>query len=316
MYDHDSNWLPGAMREIFLLKNDADGVPIPTAVEIGSFGMGRATEDVLLQDFSLDIAMVNNDLEGDAEYIKVGPTLVTPITPLVRYGYKHKGYLQDTPVLMGAHVNRGQVVPSNCWNFLKPYRIYPGEVLRANYKGLNSDLARAILRRPSIVFNGVRVKDDRPCLLYSATASFPYGTKQQNGVVLNQGGLTCPADSPVDIYGVTATGLSDKVWPTTGAWQITGPDEREWYKHRFVRCDYLNLLYPTLPNAHLILSSTRWLSHLGASVQLGEERGWLMERDETFIAEVTGPATDPKEAPEISYLGILTLRGHAEVTHG
>jgi hypothetical protein len=310
--DSESNWLPSAFREVFLLKNDpTSGRAIPTAVQLGSFGTGGPIESVILQDFSLELARVYSD-RGIAE-IYFTTLLENPVNPLLRYGYKHLGYLQDVPVLAGAHLNKGIVVPEGCWNFVRPYRIFPGETMRGLYRSWAGNIPQNYPRRPAMVFNGVRVADEQPIQMYSSANR----VDDTNPLDLSQAGFTCPADSPVDLYGVSAFGLTEIAWPLGGGWQIRGPDEREWRKTRFIRTERLNGILPLLPaSTQVQLESARWISPYGAHVKLGEERGWTMERDETFIAEVTGPDISEEDLSTDFWLGILTLRASSEVTYG
>ena len=300
----ESNWLPFAFREVFRIKTDSVlGIGAPTAVELGSFGTGGPVERVLLQDFGLVLARVTPSEEpGEDPEWTWGFDDGGDMVGMLRYGFKHKGYLLERPVLHAAHVNTGIVYPPT-WNFLRPYRIFPGEVMRARYLTSRPGRETQDKRKPGMMFNGVRSKDDQPHPMYSSTNKLDDG----GPLALVQAGFTCPGDSPVDIYGVSAFGMTDLHFPRTGRWQVIGPDEREWFKTRTIRL-YGTPVPPVIADDH-------WLSHVGAYTKLGEERGWMMERDETFIAEV-GVGTPLKHPASEFYAGILTLRGCAEVTYG
>jgi hypothetical protein len=302
--DAKSNWLPFAYREVF--KIDIDPVTLlglPTSVQLGSFGVAGGP-GALLQDFNLLILAIRYDQRtGMYEWSSPGE-VEDPFVPFIRYGYKHLGYLTEQSMPYAAHVNMGEVVPRATWNFLRPYRLFPGNVMRASYK-YTGDSQEEIRwpRKPGMIFNGVRVLDDKPVLLYSTTNKMD---DLKNSMVLNQGGFTCPADSPVDIHGVSAFGMAEEKYPWAGAWQITGPDDREWFITRSLHVEGLNQPWQS--------SWERWLSLLGSYTKLGEDWGWSMGQDETFIAEVS--VDTPADKPEDFYAGILTLRGSAEVTYG
>lgn len=308
----ETNWLPFVLRETLRIgTNPTTLVGSPTAAELGSFGTGGMDGRVLLQDFSAEFGKLEYEDEEWNWYFSEGlANLDTPITPVMRYGYKHKGYLIDVPIVAGAFHTHGVTIPE-AWKFLRPYRIYSGEVMRARYEGIVDSRTEvpSFPRKPGMVFNGIRTVDDQPILMYSSANKLDDG----GPILLNQAGFTCPGDSPVDIWGVSAFGVSDLELPGGPKWQITGPDERDWYKHR-IRNNLLNLAgTPIVPPAGVL--DARWITHRWERVELGEGKGWMMERDETFIIEV-GVDTALKGTDSEVYIAMITLRGFMEVNHG
>jgi hypothetical protein len=287
----ESNWLPFVHREVFRLKGTLGTEP--TAVELGSFGVGSTLDRVLLQDFCLKVGSIDTS-EREPNW-NLEPAV--PIRSLMRYGYKHRGYLQERPILYGGHITDGLDIPLS-WSFHKPYTIFPGEVLRVNYNNPNLSTSA---RKPGAVFNAVRLLDERPHLLYSSANKLDDGQP----LVLNQPGLTCPADSPVAIHGVSLFGRSEMLIPLSGSWQITGPDDREWFESRIIR--FPGLAVP--PE----IQWGRMVAHRCVYTTLGEEWGWEMKHDEVFIMEVT--ALDPTP-DDFIWFGSLTLRGQLEVQYG
>ena len=161
-----------------------------------------------------------------------------------------------------------------------------------------------------MIFHGVRTKDDRPVCLYST----PNRVDDGEAMVLNQSGFTCPGDSPVKIWGVSAFGSSDLSLPSGAAWQIIGPDEREWFKNR-IRNNITNLGDGFDNNVPQGVLDARWISHRWEWIELGEEKGWMMGNDETFVVEV-GVNTPVTATDTEFYIAMVTLRGFMEVNHG
>jgi len=311
----ETNWLPFVLRETLRLDTDPTFLTGgPTAAQLGSFGMGKVGDNVLLQDFGVEFGYMSYVGDPPEWTGSFSENIPEESDLLMRYGYKHRGYLIDVPVTAGAFATKGKVF-TEAWNFLRPYRIYPGEVMRARFRGYRGEVdgKKTVIfpRKPGMMFNGVRTKDKQPHLLYSTTNEIDEG----EAMVLNQAGFTCPGDSPVDIWGVSAFGTADaeREFVNGPDWQIIGPDEREWFRSR-IDNDVINVGGGPVEIQDGTVNAN-WLAHRWASVELGEGKGWMMGRDETFVVElgVNTPLTNDNTQ---FWFAMVTLRGFMEVNHG
>jgi hypothetical protein len=211
---------------------------------------------------------------------------------LMRYGYEGQGFLTEDLYPPGIFHNKAKPLTST-WRFIKPYRMNPGEFLRAQYLPWVADGSEIY---PSIFFNGVRTKDRLPSHLYDTFNLLSDRTQQRalNGIT-----LWCDRDSAIQLYGVSITEYT--VSPGPGAaLAIYGPDSREWFHYQ------TNI--QTAP-------ARRLLEHWGPDpffslIALDEPRGWVMERDETLIVEY-------ENTSGADMVVWTTLRGSMEVLqHG
>ena len=186
----------------------------------------------------------------------------------MRIGWLGKGFLLEDAVPEQLFVNVG-TPGCSCWRFERPYRIYPGQRLRATI-----DPAAETTRYQGIVFQGVRVKDDLPVMIHDGNEALI-----GNGTVAALAGesMQCPADSAVDLYSVTIPEFTPNYTAALASSdvQIWGPDDREWF--RFV--------YRAAAAAVNLQENQWWLNIPGGYIELGEERGWIQKPGETFVAE-------------------------------
>lgn len=185
----------------------------------------------------------------------------------------------------------GTVKETGCWRFAKPYRVYPGDRLKARLT-YTDQTAQQINHKihPSIVFSGVRAFDSKPILLYQSADNFP---SENAAYLFDEDTMRCPDDSPVDLYAVTTTLPG---WMYNVNFQgvqghnvglmIWGPDGRQWWDD------------PTWEN----------LLFLDSHVIDLRKPEWVLNPEETLVFEFrrTGVAA----SDEILW---ITVRGSYEV---
>jgi hypothetical protein len=198
---------------------------------------------------------------------------------LMRYGWEKKGFLTETFHPVGAFLNRGRSL-TPVWKFEKPYRIHPGESINATLMagGAYSLDTMPAESSPAIMFNAVRLKDNRPTLLYDVSR-----TVDATGTVRSLS-VHCDADSSMDLYSVTINAWWEfnAYTPRPAELQIYGPGGREWFHLES---------QPTLTALQLQSYKSGWLEYWSDYVDLGEERGWVMNSDEAFVVEFKQPPT-------------------------
>lgn len=151
-------------------------------------------------------------VEGD-EYEQFDGGLIR-----MRYGIYGRQYLTEN--LYDYRIYQDKHRPHvSVWNWKLPYRLFPGRSMKVRVWPRYYNPTTAQWSNPtylnydvrSIMFSGKRVKDDQPILLYGSkmTEGAPSDT---NGWMLSGVRLTCPHDSPVDLYSVTN--------PEWGAWPL------------------------------------------------------------------------------------------------
>jgi hypothetical protein len=243
----------------------------------------------------------------DVAFYSTGTGNVTGTNPLVRIGKWGRGLLTEAfyPLsLFNTKVRQEFGV----WEFAKPYRLFPGERLTAlvEYTDLAREAAPTRDRTvPAVMFNAVRVVDNRPVLLYDnldhrGVLGLPVQIPQptSEGVRLSSEKLQCPADSPVDIYScvgqpttsvrsiynpaVNPPALLDVV--TTENFMIYGPDGRQWWDQKEWPC----LFDPT-----------------GFVMDLNKPE-WVLNPGESFFCEFITNATVTDMT--------VSLRGQVEVS--
>ena len=151
-----------------------------------------------------------------------------------RIGIIGQGYLTESFYTLNLYKD-GQYPESGVWHFPKPYRLFPGQRMRAMTRVPNNaatpfDLANYPFFA-AISFNGKRVVDDQPIMLYdrSMVAAVAGGS-----YVLNGETLQCPSDSPVDLYSVVFNPDYDRYHRGIERLRFTenmiwGPDDRQWW---------------------------------------------------------------------------------------
>lgn len=89
------------------------------------------------------------------------------------------------------------------WNWQKPYRIYPGDFLRARIgTGGGRGVRGEVWPVGGVILNGVRVKDGRPGLIYAIDEVDTGTGRQITDQILDDVQLDCPVDSPIDLYSI------------------------------------------------------------------------------------------------------------------
>jgi len=178
---------------------------------------------------------------------------------LIRMRMAITGQNYLTEQLYDYKVYRDGLRPLNSvWKWNKPYRIFPGDEMEVHIgQGPNAGEETPPDVR-SIMFNGVKVLDNSPIMLYgqrtvTATDTGMWGIDSRR--------LRCPSDSPVDLYSVTTAEFGFDAIDSTPIY-IIGPDERPWWSNRA----WEHMIDPPV-----------------ASIMLG--KGWVLQPGETLALE-------------------------------
>lgn len=273
------NYLPYALRQKALLDtNDpASGLPIVDRVSVSLSAMAIGGGQNFLRNFLQDLQVYVTDTQG-----------VATNAVLMRMGWEGKGFLTEDFYPIGMFHNKARP-QTPVWEFIKPYRLFPGQGLRARFSPTGDERHWAV---PSIVFDGVKSRDGMPYPLHSTRLVQANNTMQY---ALDDKTLWAPSDSPIDLYSVSISDIQPIT--TTGPQvQIYGPDQRAWFNYQ------TNVVVPAPRTLE-----ERWIDPLQSLIELGEERGWVMERDETLMLEFMVPAATG------DFHIWVTLRGSLEV---
>jgi hypothetical protein len=234
-----------------------------------------------------------------------------------RIGISGRGYL--TEAFYPLNLFKDGPYPENgVWHFPKPYRLFPGQRMRAEiilpahfgFDVRDAD-ADSYVFMPGIMFNGIKLSDNSPIMLYDrANINDIYAiTALPASFLLNRETLQCPADSPVDLYSVTAVPCNDRYWHVQEAPEgdplssgismpelmIYGPDDRKWWDQR----EWPQIVHP--PTTLMDLNKPEW----------------IMQPLETLTVEIgnKGRHTRTDHSVVDSTITVyITLRGSLEVT--
>lgn len=260
------NYLPFMRRQYFVIAaTSRDYARIP----IFSTGGGNR---VILSDFSV--------------WQRTGTSLTNPL--LMRIGVVgYKYFTEDFQTVQSYH--NGERPLCSCWKFPRPYRIYPGQRMRAIVTRAGFDDKD---RYAAIMFNGVREKDNKPIMLYDSDESAAGATVIGS---LNDETMACPHDSSVLLHSVTIPEwVLNPVSSRGPQVQIFGPDDRQWVE---------SISYDVAAPANL---NDRILDPPVNVMKLGERNGWVLSSSQTFTAEFLNDGASEKTV-------FLTLRGVVEV---
>lgn len=301
------NYLPFVKRQIV----DIPAAPRKGHLHLSAMAMGPGR--TILQDLSVGQLTMYNEYPPNQSGQTADDTGRN--TFMMRYGWDKRGYLLEDLHPYGSFVNAGKsMVP--VWKFIRPYRMDPGEQLTATIIcGGRFSLSKIPTDSyPALVFNGVRVKDNQPIQLYDVARDV---TAAGTEVALADSTLKCPADSSVLLYSVAMQNTWDLSVNTIGATQdhpnrvqIFGPGGREWFH-------WEQPVTPVIPitAGQIVAAQAGWLHLQYNRIKLGEETGWIQERDETFIMEFER-AIGYANRSELPFRMAVTLRGSVEVENG
>lgn len=258
-----------------------------------SLGPGRS----ILQDCLVSIfGAVNIYPPNDPNPLPSSQTRRSQI--LMRYGWEKRGFLTEDFHPAGSFVS-GYRPMTPVWKFERPYRLDPGEALSATITAGGTYNLQTSPREstPALVFNGVRVRDNQPKLLYATTQLLAY-TGDVVSLTFN-----CDSDSSLLLYSVTLHDYYDYNAYTSG-WaaavpssvQIFGPGGREWHHYE---SDF------TLTAAQVRAVTSNWIDLPGDPIDLGGERGWVQESDEAFVIEFKQNSSEGDKYAFITLRGVL-----------
>jgi hypothetical protein len=308
--------------------------------------MGYPNARVIVQDVSIDVPIFTIMPLPQSGAPLIETRLYNGMLHLlVRIGWKGKGYLTEELVPYGTLLNTARPLTPT-WNFVRPYRMDPGEALTATIwplatnigAGAGSDCSEevdsAIFGKcVGLMFHGVRIKDGNPIMLYDSTQELFCRTGNTDPVIqqaMVQKTLACPADSSILIHSVSGTNFDlQNMDPGAIPWggsmmQIYGPGGIPWMKP-IINVDFPNLAVAAPPGVtqQEVTTLTHWIDPKGSLIGLGEERGWLREPSESVTVEVefpTGAASQLGvfgwgfEDAELDFPLLVTIRGSLEVS--
>jgi len=257
-----TNYLPFIKRQYFeVAANSRDYARLP----LFSSGGG---ERVILGDFAVDTS----------------PGLEYPM--LMRIGILgYKYFTEDFQKVIVYH--NGPRHLCSCWRFPKPYRLYPGQRMRAQVEKITDGPVGKRDHYGAIMFNGKRERDDKPIMLYDSDETPGSGGTR---ATLNGETLACPHDSPVLLYSATIPQFSGGPYV-----QIWGPDDREWFE----ATAYGGAAPPGAFDNDILAPSVN-------PMVLGEQNGWVLDPKQIFTAEFINQSAASSGL-------LLTLRGVIEV---
>ena len=261
------NYLPFARRQVVTLDNSANRF----STRITDLSIGGGVRAHL----------------GD---LCVAATYASGTTPNMRIGILGKGYLTEGFYTAQLH-NTGTTNEYGVWEFTKPYRLYPGERLKAKFEWRSNDpfnsSAKQPIYRPAVTFFGKRVKDGHPINLYDSYVD-AVPTVGQSYLLFGDN-LQCPADTPVDLYKMIGPTCAYPHMPwqydaANPSFQIWGPDDRAWW-------DDPTWTQITVPPVTLI--------------NLNKPE-WVLDPKDTVTIEFDWPST-------LTRYVVVTLRGSMEI---
>ena len=263
------NYLPFALRETRQVSSPFTGTGPPIqSVQVTSLDMGFGQAAILG-----DLCVYARQAAG------------TPSTQLLmRLGWLGKGFLLEKRMPAGLFLNKSRPSTS-VWKFPRPYVLWPNQNLRARIIARGDRSADQ-----GIMFNGVRLVDNRPCLLYDSDEN---NIAAAAGVALAGPDMRCPGDSPVALHSVTVPNWVYAPEGGSSEVQIWSPQGREWFQVApFVAA-------PPAPYQ-------KWIDAPVGMLALGEDRGWYMGRGQTLLIEFENAG-----GADMSIM--VTLRGSIEI---
>lgn len=265
------NYLPFAVREIRTAAavNFPGGIPPTTSsVQIASLDVGFG-ERAILQDLSV------------YAYQATG----APSTQfLMRIGWLGKGFLTERRLPAGLFINKSRpLVPT--WEFVRPYTLWPNQQLRSRMSTLVNTFGDL-----GLMFNGRRLKDNRPVVLYDTTEAY---VAAGGGAGFVDRSLRCPGDSPVELHSVgIPEWVVDKA-ANSAVVQIWSPQGREWFQ-------VSPFAGPPPP------ADQKWVDPPTDMLSLESFRGWSIGTGQTFLIEFENVGT-------VDITVMATLRGSVEI---
>jgi len=262
------NYLPFAMREnIVIPAGGSRALSIITAAFSGRF-KGAQVE---YQDVSFDGIRF-------AGALRVG---------LVRYGFEGRGYLIEEPISTETIAQGSSPGVRHGWRFARPYTLNPGQRIRIDYELAADGVFGAVLY-------GQRLDNGENILLAGSNI---VGNAGNRIGTLTGDYFTCPADTPILIQGVSASGTMalDEINLQFGV-QIYDGNGRE------------VLTTKTDPAGTVTNLQMRfdWINNDGVRIELGRANGWELPVNNLFLLEIENDGAETLEY-------MVTVRGSLEV---
>jgi hypothetical protein len=334
------NHFPFALRNALILPFTPE-TDRRRHVNVSGAAMGYPGARVIVQDVSVQASfpsgggtLLNQMPQNDLSNNRGGGVLHM----LMRIGWKGKGYLTEELLPYGLFLNKAKPLTAT-WNFVRPYRMDPGEALTATMWALATRLASnancgaesgsiEFGKCVGLMFHGVRIKDGNPVMLYDASQELVCTTTADPNlreIALARKTLACPADSSILLYSVSATNMDlqnyDYTEVTEGIAgtmaQIYSPSGRPWMSSIMAN----HFPYGVVPWAGITEQEAatypHWIDPYDSLIDLGEERGWLKEAHEQITVELE---LGPEAASQLGGAGtpdtwpvLVTVRGSLEV---
>jgi hypothetical protein len=265
------NYLPFIRQEVLLLVGGARGY---TRLPIFGAGYGKR---VFLGDM---------DIWGTWTSGATAPVLAR--IGVLGYKYFTEDFIRVTSYQNGLRPG------CMTWKFPRPYRLLPGQKMRATYR-----VPDTLVHVVSVMFNGVREKDGQPIMLYDSYDVGDAGAFLGMDISLDKEAMHCPSDSSILLYSVTFpewikhTGTNPADIPRV---QIYGPDDRNWLEWS---------AQPAAAAAPVI--GERLIEPAVTKIILGEQNGWILTPSQTLTVDLLSPST-----PAAGFV-YVTIRGCVEV---
>ena len=218
---------------------------------------------------------------------------------MMRVGWRGRGYILERPIQIGAWVNKGRPL-TNCWRLEKPYYLAANGAMQAIVRAHRvGDEGEGLFR--GIAFNCTREDNGKPYYLYESTDG-PISSAVNPTVGFRKQHLKAPPDTGLFIHSVvesdygTAGVIATVPSLVDDGVRIISPNGYEWLKVS----DRSNLA------AVIPLYHQQWLGLSASMIELGSERGWIIQPKEALLLEF--------ENRSDTTVGLaITLRGSVEV---
>lgn len=264
----DKNYIPFVAREVLILASgDVAKLSVVQAV-VANRAPGAKIE---YQDLS---------------FIFDSATLAYPDSVYVRYGFEERGYLLEEPIAVFDTINAPNFVGvGGGWRFPKPYKLRPGQQMRADYNVTEGGGAAGYA---GIILPSKRADNGEPYILHGTNLD---ATKFIGAFTGDT--MAAPADTELYVEGIQA---ATSTYATMGL-QVYDGDGNEIVKVK--------------PNGSARFTqqeiySTSWL-RVQRGIELGAFNGWELPSEHPLIVEMINESAAAFEV-------LVTVRGCAEVT--
>lgn len=234
-------------------------------------------------------AIASRAADSKIEYqnIQFYPRSASKVYPdglYARYGFEERGYLLEEPLpLMNLMNNYAFFGFGTGWRFPKPYKLLPGQQMRADY---DITAGQGVLGYASVVFPCKRADNGEPYILHGTNLDVNKLIGAFTGDT-----MAAPADTPLLVEGVQIANAGSA---------IMGIQLYDGNGGEIIKVKPNNA---TLFTKQLLYSNIWWRTR---KIELGAFNGWELPAEHPLILEVVNDSSDDFEV-------LVTVQGSAEV---